>query len=68
MMHASISVNFQPRGTPIKKYPDTPKTLKATPDESALRLSDSWNDSHSAHEIAASIRKVRSTNRFQEVF
>jgi len=50
----------------IKKYLATPQTLEANPDESALRLAGSWSDSHSGDQIADSIRKVRSTNRFQE--
>jgi len=52
----------------IKKYLATPQTLSASPDEEALRLAGSWNDKQSADEISNSIRKARSTKRFQEIF
>lgn len=52
----------------IKKYLATPQTLTASPDESALRLAGSWNDKRPDSEIADSIRKARSTKRFQEGF
>ncbi len=52
----------------IKKYLAAPQTLSVSPDEEALRLAGSWNDKQSADEISISIRKARSTKRFQEIF
>ena len=49
----------------IKRYLAAPRTLAAHPDEEALRLAGSWDDSRSAGEIAGAIRKARATRRFR---
>lgn len=51
----------------IKKYLATPRNFPAA-DEEALRMAGSWGDSRTAEEIAATIRKERSTRRFQKGF
>lgn len=52
----------------IEKFLATPLDQSPTTDEEALRLAGSWEDSRSAEEIAGSIRKDRSTERFQGGF
>jgi len=52
----------------IEKFLATPADQSPSTDEEALRLAGSWEDSRSAEEIANSIRKVRSTDRFQGGF
>jgi len=49
----------------IKRYLAAPRNTPAA-DEEALRMAGSWADSRTADEIAATIRKERSTKRFQE--
>lgn len=51
----------------IKRYLASPCNAPAA-DEEALRMAGSWNDSRSADEIVATIRKDRSTQRFQKRF
>ncbi|MBL7115043.1 MAG: antitoxin [Kiritimatiellae bacterium] len=49
----------------IKRYLASPQNLPSA-DVEALRMAGSWADSKPAEEIAATIRKERSTRRFQE--
>jgi plasmid stability protein len=52
----------------IERFLATPADQSPSTDEEALRLAGSWEDSHSAEEMAASIRKARSTDRFRGGF
>lgn len=49
----------------IEKFLSTPADQSPSIDEAAMRLAGSWEDSRSAKEISGSIRKARSTDRFQ---
>jgi plasmid stability protein len=48
----------------IEKHLSTPARMTASPDDEALQLAGSWNDSRSPEEIAGSIRTDRTTERF----
>jgi len=52
----------------IEQFLSSPVAQSPSTDEEALRLAGSWEDSRSAEEIANSIRKARSTDRFQGGF
>jgi hypothetical protein len=51
----------------IERYLASPRDLPAA-DEEALRMAGSWGDSRPAEEIVATIRRERSTRRFQKGF
>ena len=52
----------------IERFLATPQNQSPTTDEEALRLAGSWEDSRPAGEIADSIRKERSSDRFTGEF
>lgn len=52
----------------IQRHLASPRRVSGAAEEAALQLAGSWFDDHSAKEIAADIRKVRSTKRFQGGF
>ena len=49
----------------IKRYLASPRNFPAA-DEEALRMAGSWGDSRPDEEIVATIRKERTTRRFQK--
>jgi len=51
----------------IKRHLASPRNVPAA-DEEVLRMAGSWGDSRPADEIVATIRKGRSTRRFQKGF
>ena len=48
----------------VKRYLASPQRASPAADEQALQLAGTWNDTRSANDIAADIRKRRSTRRF----
>lgn len=52
----------------IQRHLASPRRASVAADEAALQLAGSWLDDRSAKEIAADIRKVRATKRFQGGF
>ena len=52
----------------VKRYLAAPRLVLAGADEAALSLAGSWDDPRSAAEIAANLRKARSTRLFRGGF